>query len=61
MVQSRVGQFFVFMKRTSGFSFNKGCVTLCLAIYMIKYLKAKEELWKLKYFNMQIYNLEKIL
>jgi hypothetical protein len=24
-----------------------------LAIYMKKYLKAKEELWKLKYFTMQ--------
>jgi hypothetical protein len=32
---------------------NKGCVTLCgLAIYIKKYLfKAKEELWKLKYFH----------
>jgi len=27
----------------------------------IKYLKAKEELWKLKYFTMQEYNLQKIL
>jgi hypothetical protein len=26
-----------------------------------KYLKAKEELWKLKYFTMQKYNLSKIL
>ncbi len=25
-----------------------------LAIYIKKYLKAKEELWKLKYFTMQI-------
>jgi hypothetical protein len=32
-----------------------------LAIYMKKYLKAKEELWKLKYFTMQNYNLKKIL
>jgi hypothetical protein len=45
-----------------------------LAIYMKKYLKAKEELWKLKYFTMQRknygnkkyftmqkYNLQKIL
>jgi hypothetical protein len=39
---------------------NKGCVTLCgLAIYTLKYLKAKEELWKLKYFTMQKYNLQK--
>jgi hypothetical protein len=31
-----------------------------LAIYIKKYLKAKEEdLWKLKYFNMQKYNLSK--
>jgi hypothetical protein len=32
-----------------------------LAIYIKKYPKAKEELWKLKYFNMQKYNLQKIL
>jgi hypothetical protein len=30
-----------------------------LAIYIKKYLKAKEELWKLKYFTMQKYNLQK--
>jgi hypothetical protein len=32
-----------------------------LAIYIKKYLKAKEEeeLWKFKYFNMQKYNLQK--
>jgi hypothetical protein len=32
-----------------------------LAIYTKKDLKAKEELWKLKYFTMQKYNLPKIL
>jgi hypothetical protein len=31
-----------------------------LAIYIKMYLKAKEELWKLKYFTMQNYNLKKI-
>jgi hypothetical protein len=30
-----------------------------LAIYIKKYRKAKEELWKLKYFTMQKYNLQK--
>jgi hypothetical protein len=30
-----------------------------LAIYIKKYLKAKEELWKLKCFTMQKYNLQK--
>jgi hypothetical protein len=30
-----------------------------LAIYIQKYLKAKEESWKLKYFTMQKYNLQK--
>jgi hypothetical protein len=37
------------------------CHTYCgLAIYIKKkYLKAKEELWKLKYFTMQKYNLPK--
>jgi hypothetical protein len=32
-----------------------------LAIYIKKYLKVKEELWKLKYFTMPKYNLQKIL
>jgi hypothetical protein len=31
-----------------------------LAIYIKKYLKAKEELWKFKYLTMQKYNLQKI-
>jgi hypothetical protein len=30
-----------------------------LAIYIKKYLKAKDELWKLKYFNVQKYELQK--
>jgi len=30
-----------------------------LANYIKKYLKAKEELWKFKYFTMQKYNLQK--
>jgi hypothetical protein len=34
----------------------------CIRIQFFKYLKAKEELWKLKYFTMQKYiNLQKIL
>jgi hypothetical protein len=32
-----------------------------LATYIKKYFKAKEELWKLKYFTMQKYNLPKNL
>jgi hypothetical protein len=32
-----------------------------LAIYIKKYLKAKEGLWKLKYFTTQKYNLSKIV
>jgi hypothetical protein len=36
------------------------CHTCDLAIYIKKYLKAKEEeLWKLKHFTMQKYNLQK--
>jgi hypothetical protein len=39
-----------------------GGVSQCgLAIYIRKYLKAKEELWKVIYFTMQKYNLQKIL
>jgi len=32
-----------------------------LAIYIKKYFKAREELWKLKYFTIQKYYLQKIL
>ncbi len=35
------------------------CRTVALLIYIKKYLKAKEELWKFKYFTMQKYNLQK--
>jgi len=35
------------------------CNIVAFAIYIKKYLKAKEELWKLKYFTMQKYNLPK--
>jgi hypothetical protein len=41
---------------------NKGvvCHTVALPIiYIKKYIKAKEELWKLKYFTMQKYNPQK--
>jgi hypothetical protein len=31
------------------------CYTVALPIYIKKYFKAKEELWKFKYFSMQKY------
>jgi hypothetical protein len=34
---------------------------VAFAIYIKKYLKVKEELWKLIYFTIQKYNLPKIL
>jgi len=34
---------------------------MALPFTLKKYLKAKEELWKLKYFTIQKYNLPKIL
>jgi hypothetical protein len=40
-------------------SVQGGASHCSLAIYIKKYLKAKEELWKLKYFTMQKYNLQK--
>jgi hypothetical protein len=42
---------------------KQGCVTLCggLAIYTKKYLNAKEELWKFKYFTIQKHNHQKNL
>jgi hypothetical protein len=40
---------------------TRGVSHCSLAIYIKKYLKAKEELWKLKYFTMQKYtNLQNI-
>jgi hypothetical protein len=38
---------------------TRGVSCYGLAIYIKKILKAKEELWKLKYFTMQKYNLQK--
>jgi len=35
--------------------------TMALPFTLKKYLKAKEELWKFKYFNMQKFNLQKKL
>jgi hypothetical protein len=35
------------------------CHTVALPFTFKKYLKAKEELWKFKYFTMQKYNLQK--
>jgi hypothetical protein len=35
--------------------------TVALPFTLKKYLKAKEELWKLKYFTMHKYNLKNIL
>ncbi len=35
------------------------CHTMALPFTLKKYLKAKEESWKLKYFTMQKYNLQK--
>jgi hypothetical protein len=40
---------------------NKGWSVTRWPIYIKKYFKAKEELWKLKYFSMQKCNLQKIL
>jgi hypothetical protein len=40
---------------------TRGASHCGLAIYIKTYLKAKEELWKLKYFTMKKYNLKKIL
>jgi hypothetical protein len=38
---------------------TSGVSHCALAIYIRKYLKAKEDSWKLKYFTMQKYNLKK--
>jgi hypothetical protein len=43
----------------SGSSTTRGVSHCGLAICIKKYLKAKEELWKLKYFTMQKNNLQK--
>jgi hypothetical protein len=38
---------------------TRGVLHCGLAIYIEKYLKPKEELWKFKYFTMQKYNPQK--
>jgi hypothetical protein len=38
---------------------TRGVSHCSLAIYTKKYFKAKDELWKFKYFTMQKYNLQK--
>jgi hypothetical protein len=43
------------------FKIKQGVSQCDLAINIKKYLKAKEEEWKLKYFIMQKHNLQKIL
>jgi hypothetical protein len=40
-------------------SLTRGVSHFGLAIYIKRYLKAKEELWKFKYFTMQEYNRQK--
>ncbi len=42
----------------SNYTKTRGVSHCGLAIYIEKYLKAKEEWWKLKYFTMQKYNLQ---
>jgi hypothetical protein len=37
------------------------CHTMALPFTLKKYLKEKEELWKLKYFTTQKYNLQNML
>jgi hypothetical protein len=45
-----------------GRTYKKRGVSHCgLANYIKKYLKAEEELWKLKYFTMQKYNFKQII
>jgi len=51
--------FFFFQKSIGEAIITKGVSHSGLAIYIKKYLKAKEELWKFEYFTMQKYNLEK--
>jgi hypothetical protein len=44
------------------YTFKKTSVSHCgLAIYIKKYLKENKQLWKLKYFTNQKYNLQNIL
>jgi hypothetical protein len=43
----------------SDFGKTRGASHCSLAIYIKKYLKAKEEVWKLIYFTMQKYNIKK--
>jgi hypothetical protein len=46
---------------SSTYQQQRVCHTMALPFTLKKYLKAKEELWKLKYFTMQKHNLSEIL
>ncbi len=48
--------FYVFGSKKQGV-----CHTMALPFTLKKYLKEKEELWKLKYFTTQKYNLQNML
>jgi hypothetical protein len=57
-----VSCFWVWRKSLENKQTNKteGCVTtMALPFTLKKYLRAKQELWKLKYFTLQKYNLQK--
>jgi len=50
---SAIGPMKVFMTKKKKDQKKRGVSHCGLAIYIEKYLKAKEKLWKLKYFTMQ--------
>ncbi len=56
------GKWAVRERKEAGSALQTRGVSHCgLAIYIKKYLKPKEELWKFKYFTVQKYNLQKNL
>jgi hypothetical protein len=66
MIMYLLHEFFFFRRSSSSIlaefstDFKQGmCHTMALPFTLKKYLKAKEELWNLKYFTMQKYNLQK--
>jgi hypothetical protein len=59
MQKKNLKPFFFSQKSIGETIITKGVSHSGLAIYIKKYLKAKEELWKFEYFTMHKYNLQK--
>jgi hypothetical protein len=59
LTQNQKGFFYAEQHLNQPTNKTRGVSHYGLAIYMKKYINAKEELWNVKFFTMQKYNLQK--